>query len=61
MTVQTIIIEKFDGKDGQFYWRLRNTNGKTASPSEGYTRRWTRDRIAKRLAKLTGWEIREAS
>lgn len=57
MTVQGFYIEPFAGKDG-FYWRIKNTNGRTAGVSEAYTRERTRDRIMRRLSKITGWPVR---
>lgn len=32
-------FEVFEGKDGQFYFRLKARNGKIICQSEGYTRR----------------------
>lgn len=58
MTDQRLIVECFDGRDG-FYWRLVHTNGQEAAVSEAYRRKFTRDRIASRLAKLGGFALRD--
>lgn len=42
-------IEIFEGKDGQWYYRLRSTNGQILCTSEGYTRSYDAWRGATRL------------
>jgi uncharacterized protein YegP (UPF0339 family) len=42
-------IEVFTGSDGQHYLRLVAENGETVLVSEGYTRRWSARRAARRL------------
>lgn len=32
-------FEVFKGEDGQYYFRLRSSNGKIVAPSEGYKRK----------------------
>jgi uncharacterized protein YegP (UPF0339 family) len=45
-------FEKFTGKNGQFYWRLKASNGQVVCQSEGYTRKHNRDRAIDRLAEI---------
>lgn len=45
-------FEKFTGKNGQFYWRLKASNGQIVCQSEGYTRKANRDRAIDRLAEI---------
>lgn len=56
-----IYIEKFNGLGKQpWFYRLRSSNGRILSISEGYSRKWNRDRAVRRLSKLLpGIEVRE--
>jgi uncharacterized protein YegP (UPF0339 family) len=42
-------IEVFTGRDAQHYLRLVAENGETVLVSEGYTRRWSAKRAARKL------------
>jgi uncharacterized protein YegP (UPF0339 family) len=42
-------LEIHRGQDGQWYIRLRAANGEIVLASEGYTRRWSARRAARRL------------
>lgn len=41
----------------QLHWSIVAGNGEILAHSEEYSTRWSRDRAAKRLSKLTGWPI----
>jgi uncharacterized protein YegP (UPF0339 family) len=48
MTTRRKTIEVFKGTDGQWYWHLRAGNGEIVTQSEGYTRKASALRAAKR-------------
>lgn len=39
----------FQGRDGQWYFRIKSANGKIIAQSEGYTRERSAHRAARRL------------
>lgn len=43
-----VFLQLFKGKDGQFYYRVKNRNGRTLTVSEGYTRKHDAKRGATR-------------
>lgn len=47
-------VELFEGRDGQWYWRLEARNGETLAHSEGYTRKWSAKRTARLVAQGFG-------
>ena len=42
-------IELFKGEDGQYYWRIKSTNGNTLATSEGYTTKQSALSVAENL------------
>lgn len=43
-------FEIFQGKNGQYYWRLKSRNNQIVAQSEGYTRRNGAERAAAKIA-----------
>lgn len=54
-------IETFQGResDSPFFFRIRARNGKIVTPSQGYTRRSSRDRIVASLSREFSIEVRK--
>jgi len=57
MTIKTLHVEVFPGRTGVnapeaiwWYWRIRWANGKIAAVSEGYTRKATALRLARKMS-----------
>lgn len=47
----------FKGEDAQWYWRLVGKNGETVCSSEGFTRRASAVKAAKRMPELAKTEV----
>jgi len=47
-------VELFKGVDGYWYLKLVASNGETLAVSEGYTRRWSARRAARKNFKGIG-------
>lgn len=52
-------IEVSQGVNGHWFWRLRASNGEVLSSSELYYSKWNAQRAAKKLGKLTQFDIIE--
>jgi uncharacterized protein YegP (UPF0339 family) len=50
-------VEYFPGNDGQWYVRLRAANGQTVAVTEGYTRKWSARRSARRIGQAFGAKV----
>lgn len=46
---RTAKIELLKGRDGQWYWHRRASNGQITDQSEGYTRKDSAKRAAKKV------------
>lgn len=53
------IIEIKKSKTGQWWFRIKGSNGKIVASSETYKRRSYCVRIAEKLAGSSNWKIRE--
>ena len=49
--------EIFQGEDEQWVWRLVGANNETICVSEGYTRRWSAKRGAKKARALSRFAL----
>lgn len=54
MTADHDTVTVFPGTNGEWFVRLRAGNGQTTFISEGYTRKWSAKRAARRVARMFG-------
>lgn len=59
--LETFDIPKSSGilPRSRFYFRMKARNGEIVMPSQGYTRRASRDRIVARISLKHGFDVRK--
>lgn len=55
------VIHIYRGIDGEYYLRVVASNGQIILDSEGYTRKWSAKRAARRISDVFGLPVLEGN